>query len=278
MEAAPLLDYLLSFGPEVHFAAFILGSARLMTFALAAPALGNAALEMTARSALVLALYLVIHPAMLEAVSASGLLPLDAAGWVRFAGLLAKEIFIGFALGWVSGLVFWAFEGAGIFIDNQRGASTASESNPFTGAQSTPTGSFLFQSTTYAFFASGAFVAMLALIYSTYEWWPAAEFLPAALFQKEGAALFFGERVAALAADIILISAPIVLACLFTDAALGLINRFASQLNVYVLAMPIKCGIASFLLLIYFAMLMTDAPQRFAAFGIDVSALKTLSP
>lgn len=273
-----MIDFLLGFSPEAHFAAFILGSTRLMTFALAAPALGNAALEATARSALVLALYFVLHPAMLEAVASSGLLPLDAAGWVRFAALMAKEIFIGLVLGWLSGMVFWAIEGAGIFIDNQRGASQAAETNPYTSAQSTPTGSFLFQSTTYAFFASGAFAAMLALIYSTYEWWPACDFLPAALFEKEGAALFFGERVAALAADIVLISAPIVLACLFTDAALGLINRFASQLNVYVLAMPIKCGIASFLLLIYFAMLMTDAPQRFAAFGIDVSQLRAMLP
>ena len=64
------------------------------------------------------------------------------------------------------------------------------------------------------------------------------------------------------------------LACLFTDLSLGLINRFASQLNVYVLAMPIKSALSSFLLIFYFAVLMTDAPERFAAFGIDVSALR----
>ena len=72
----------------------------------------------------------------------------------------------------------------------------------------------------------------------------------------------------------LLLSGPIVVACLLTDVSLGLINRFASQLNVYVLAMPIKSALASFLLIFYFAVLMTDAPERFAAFGIDVSALR----
>ena len=38
--------------------------------------------------------------------------------------------------------------------------------------------------------------------------------------------------------------------------------------------MPIKSALASFLLIFYFAVLMTDAPERFAAFGIDVSALR----
>ena len=75
-----------------------------------------------------------------------------------------------------------------------------------------------------------------------------------------------------------MISAPVVLACLFTDIALGLINRFASQLNVYILSLPIKCALASFLLIFYFAVLMSDAPERFGLFGIDVSTLRAMMP
>ena len=73
-----------------------------------------------------------------------------------------------------------------------------------------------------------------------------------------------------------LISAPVVLACLFADAALGLVNRFAPQLNVYVIAMPVKCAVASFLLIFYFAILLTDASERFSAFGLDLSVLRTM--
>lgn len=261
-------------GFATYLTAFTLGSSRLMMFAVVAPFMGNAALNMTVRSALVLALYLVIHPAVYDAVLEMG--PLDTAHWIHLIALIFKEIFIGFVLGWMAGMVFWAVEGAGFFIDNQRGAGQAAETDPLTGDQSSPTGSFLFQSTTYAFFASGCFATFLGLVYSTYLIWPVDAYLPAAIFETQGAALFFGKSLAALALNIVLISAPVVLACLFTDISLGLINRFAPQLNVYILAMPIKSGLASFLLIFYFALLMTDAADRFSVFGVDLKALEVL--
>ena len=42
--------------------------------------------------------------------------------------------------------------------------------------------------------------------------------------------------------------------------------------------MPIKSALSSFLLIFYFAILMTDAPQRFLAFNVDLAALRTLMP
>lgn len=271
-----LAQFLAEYEPHVHFTAFVLGSARLSVFFMTAPFFGNAVAGMVVRSAVVLALYLIVHPMVLASVAP--LMPAGGVGWVLLVALLLKEIFLGFVLGWLAGLAFWAVESAGLFIDNQRGASQASLSDPLSGDQSSPTGAFMLQSTCYAFFASGAFAAMLGLIYSTYECWPVGELLPSALFTKPGAALFFGERMAGLAALTVLISAPIVLACLFADAALGLVNRFAPQLNVYVISMPVKCGVGSFLLLFYFAVLMTDAAERFAAFGIDLATFRAFIP
>lgn len=267
-----MLDYLCSFAPEVHFHAFILGSARLMVFAMVAPFMGNNVLGITARSAVVLALYTVIHPTLvgeLAALSPS----------VLTSGLLIlKEILIGFFIGWLAGMIFWAVESAGFFIDNQRGAGMASETDPLSGDQSSPTGSFLFQSTAYVFFASGSFLTFLGLVYGTYEVWPVTKFLPEAFFLNPESAFFFGGLVAKLAVNTVLLAAPVVLACLLTDISLGLVNRFASQLNVYVLAMPIKSALSSFLLIFYFAILMTDAPQRFLAFNVDLASLKVLLP
>ena len=254
-----MLDFLLQYDLTTHFQAFLLGSTRLMVFAAVAPFMGNQVLNMTVRSAVVMALYL---PGTLAILG----------------GLLLKEVFLGFVLGWTAGLVFWAVESAGLFIDNQRGAAQAMGADPLTGDQTSPTGSFLFQSVAVLFFASGAFLAMLGVVYSTYEWWPVAEVIPMEFFRNTAAALHFGEAVARLAASALLISAPVVLACLFTDIALGLINRFASQLNVYILSLPIKCALASFLLIFYFAVLMSDAPERFALFGLDVSALRAMMP
>ena len=74
----------------------------------------------------------------------------------------------------------------------------------------------------------------------------------------------------------LLLSGPVVVACLLTDVSLGLINRFASQLNVYVLAMPIKSGVAIFLMLVYFSMLMADLPQMFGKVAADFQELQGL--
>lgn len=71
---------------------------------------------------------------------------------------------------------------------------------------------------------------------------------------------------------------PIAAACLLTDVALGLINRFASQLNVYVLAMPIKCGIAAFLLCFYFGLLLSHAPELFDFTRESILKLNNLLP
>lgn len=266
--------FLTEFPPEAHIVAFVLGSTRLAVFASIAPFLGVARLAATARSALVLSLYVVMHPAVLATLPP--VFPLEPSGWLLLGALILKEVFIGFVLGWLSGLIFWAVEGAGFFMDNQRGASMAVEQDPLSGSETSPTGEFLMMSTVYAFFASGAFCALLAFLYGTYEVWPVGELLPGAFFTKAGAALFFGEKLADLARLIVLISAPVVLACLFADAALGLINRFAPQLNVYVIAMPVKCAVASFLLIFYFAMLMTDSAERFAIFGADLAGLRAL--
>lgn len=263
---------LLAFSPEQHFFAFILGATRLLVVAMVAPFMANSVLPATAKTALVLALYLVLHPMILE--NLPPVFPLTGASAVLALSLIAKEVFLGLLLGYLAGLVFWTVQSAGQFIDNQRGASMAEETDPLSGESTTPVGSFFFQSVAYLFFASGAFAAFLGAVYATYEFWPVQQMLPAAFFSNREAALFFGKCLNTLSVSMVLLAAPVVLACLFTDIALGLINRFASQLNVYVLAMPIKCGISAFLLIIYFAVLMNDASGRFALFSADLQALK----
>ena len=258
---------LFGYSLEVNLLAFFLGSARLLAFVQIAPFFGSSVI-MPVRFGILLSLYLVLHPAILPTIPA--LMPLTTAGLITIATLALKEVFIGFVLGYLAGLLFWTIESAGFFIDNQRGAGQATETDPLSGQQSSPIGSFFFQSLVYVFYASGAFVAMLVLVYSTYEVWPVGQMLPYEFFTKDGAALFFGERVSRLAADMMLLSAPVVLACLFTDISLGLINRFASQLNVYVLAMGIKSGIAAFLLLIYLAVLVSSGAERFSIFRVDL--------
>jgi len=266
-------ELFLGYSYQTHLVALILGSTRLMVFVSVAPFMGHSVLSGMTRAAVVFSLYCLLHPMIL--MQTPQMFPLTGMMAVTGIGLILKEILLGFLLGYLAGFVFWAIESAGFFIDNQRGAGQASETDPLTGSQSSPTGSFLFQSLVYVFFATGTFLVFLGIVYASYGFWPVNRFIPAGFFTNPAVALFFGECVAKLALNMVLLSAPVVLGCLFTDMSLGLINRFASQLNVYVLSMAIKSGIASFLLIYYFAILMSDAPERFQVFSVDMGSLRT---
>jgi type III secretion protein T len=246
-------------------------------FMQTAPFMGGGIVTGQIRFSIVLACYFLLHPMLLAQLPPSWSGPEDISV-LALGALIIKEVFLGLLIGLLSGLMFWSIQCAGFFIDNQRGAGQAAESDPLTGEQTSPTGAFLFQSAVYVFFATGAFLACLGIVFASYETWPAVQLLPAEIFKKPDLGLFFAGKVAKLALDMVLLSAPVVAACLLTDISLGLINRFAPQLNVYILAMPIKSGIASLLLFFYFGMLMTGATGMFESFSLDMRQLRIFMP
>ena len=269
-------DLLGSYPVFDHLVAFLLGTPRLFMFMQTAPFMGAGLVTGQLRFTVVLACYSFLHPMILAGLPAWG--GFHAAAVLHLGALIVKEVFLGLLLGMLAGMMFWTIQCAGFFIDNQRGAGQAAAADPLSGEQTSPTGSFFFQSAVYVFFSTGAFAACLGIVYASYEAWPAAAPLPAAIIQKPDVALFFAGKVAKLALDMVLLSGPVVVACLLTDVSLGLINRFASQLNVYVLAMPIKSGLASLMLIFYFSLLMTGMLAMFNTFGEDVRWLKGLLP
>ncbi|MBO8416318.1 MAG: type III secretion system export apparatus subunit SctT [Proteobacteria bacterium] len=236
--------------PEViqHVSAFVLGSVRILTFlsfaVFMAPQL-TAAVKMP----LLLAFYIPLHPFLLQQLQ--GLqLSFELMGDVlQLTLLIGKECLIGFVLGYVSSCIFYAVMSAGIIIDNQRGASQAQSPDPFGGAESSPLGTALLLAMVTLFFSSGAFMNFLAIFYSTYTLWPPAALLPGLLYSN--LSIFAIENLDYLMLHALLLCAPFVLVALMCDVALGLINRFAPQLNVFILSMPIKSGACAFLILFY---------------------------
>lgn len=258
-----------------HLLAVLLGMPRLFMIIQTVPFLGGSIVTGQIRVAVAFACYMFIHPMVLDQLDVPQVLTMGVMGQLTL--VLLKESLIGFLLGFLAGMLFWAVQCAGFFIDNQRGASMASGADPLSGEETSPLGSLLFQCAVYLFFSGGAFLAFLSLVYSSYEIWPVASLLPAGLFERGAdVPLFFAGRVAWLMSTMILLSAPIVAACLLTDMSLGLINRFAAQLNVYILGMPIKSALAAFLLFVSFGLLMSQIGGLFATIGNDLAMLRIL--
>jgi type III secretion protein T len=151
--------------------------------------------------------------------------------------------------------------GAGLLMDNQRGATSIEVADIFTGEESSPLGSIFFVTIVIVFFASGAFVKFMDLFYRSYIFWPPGSFIPD-LFDYD-TPLFLFKLLDWLMLQIMVIAGPVIVASLLTDISLGLINRFASQLNVFILSMSIKSAITMFILLFYYIIFVKMAPLFF---------------
>ncbi|TOB76943.1 SctT family type III secretion system export apparatus subunit VscT [Vibrio parahaemolyticus] len=199
------------------------------------------------RNGVLCSLALFIFPAVNEQA-----LPAETDGlWLIV--ILGKEVLLGMLIGFVAAIPFWAIEATGFLVDNQRGAAMASMFNPTLGSQSTPTAVLLTQTLITLFFSGGGFVAFIYALFKSYTTWPILGFFP---MVTDAWVSFFYDQFQQLMWLGVLMSAPLVLAMFLAEFGLALISRFAPQLNVFFLAMPIKSAIASVLLIVYLGLMM----------------------
>lgn len=154
---------------------------------------------------------------------------------------LIKEVFIGFLIGFCVATIFWKISGVGFIIDNQRGATMASLVNPAMGDQDSPFGIYLSQVFMAAFVAVGGLSLLTAMIYQSYSIWP--PFVNNLIFE-ESYSLFFVGLLDEMLYVILFVAGPAIICMFLAEFGLGLVGRFAPQLNVFFLAMPIKSAIA----------------------------------
>ena len=173
---------------------------------------------------------------------------IEAISYPLAVAILFKEIFIGMVIGYMVAIPFWAVESVGFFIDNQRGATLASTLNPLSGDQTSPTGILLEQAIAVIFFASGAILALLGMLYNSYVEWPV---LDLSLSLDLNKAFFFLDQLDFLMMITVVLGAPIILGMFISEFCFALINRFTPSLNVFILSMPVKSAVSLILMVFY---------------------------
>lgn len=166
--------------------------------------------------------------------------------------MLLKEAFIGFVLGYMIAIPFWAFEAVGFLIDNQRGASIAATLNPLTGNDSSPMGILFNQAFIVFFFVSGGFLLMLDVLYDSYRLWDVMSWTPQ--LRPESIVVML-EQLNKIVLIAVLLSSPAIVAMFLAEMGLALVSRFVPQLQVFFLAMPIKSALAVLVLMLYMSTL-----------------------
>ena len=184
---------------------------------------------------------------------------------LRFAGAAAKEFLVGMLVGSVVMVVFWAVQAVGNFIDNQRGATMASSMDPLIGEQSSPLGLFLTQSMVCVFFATGIFNGFLDGVYLSYELWPATSFWPTV---DAGVVTFFVAQFVLISQIALVVGGPVVIAMFLSEIGLGFVSRFAPQLNVFFLSMPVKSAVAMLMLILFWGILIVFFGDKLRALDV----------
>jgi type III secretion protein T len=214
----------------------VLALPRLLATFLVLPYFAGTAISGAVRNGLVLVLAAFVAPAVPVAT-----LP-GTGAWLLIVG---KETLIGLLLGLGFGVFVWALQCVGELIDFQSGTANAAFFDPVAGHEIGPTGDLLFRLVVTLFVSAGGLLGLVGALFESYRLWPVASHFPDAGAVLQAFAVREGD---AILAWIIKLAAPVIFVLVLIDLGVGLVGRAAPQLNVFVVAQPLK-GLLAILVL-----------------------------
>lgn len=229
------------------FAAAILGFARLAPIFFMLPFLNSGVLTGPARQAVIVLVALGFW--------ASVGVPLPRLDGLAFFGLLLREAGIGAVLGCLLCWPFWVLHAMGNLIDNQRGAMLSSTVDPANGVDTSELANFLQLFAAVVYLEGGGMLLMLETVGHSYRICTPVKgcemHLPAVYALLD-----------ALVSKTLVISAPVVATLLVSEALLGLLSRYAPQMNAFSVSLTVKSLVALVVLMLYFGVHLPDEVLR----------------
>lgn len=224
--------------------------ARLAPVFFMLPFLNSRALTGAPRNAVIVLVGMALWP------YTAGTLPrLDSFG---FYGLLLREAGVGVILGCLLSWPFWVLHGMGNLIDNQRGAMLGNTIDPANGDDTSELANFLQLFAAVIYLESGGMALLVETLSHSYQ-------LCSPVFGCELRIEPLLGLIDPLISKMLIISAPVVATLLLTEALLGLLARFAPQMNAFSVSLTVKGAIALLVLLLYFSAHLPDEILRLAS-------------
>jgi len=235
-------------------AAWLLPFFRIGALLMAAPVFSAASVPMRLRVLLALAVTILVEPLL---PPPAGVDPLGATTLV----IVAQQVAIGIAIGFVLQLAFNALVFGGQVIAYSMGLGFAHLMDPQNGVQVPTVSQFYLIFATIAFLAVDGHLRLLALVVESFTALPIAAdgITQNALWSLTlwGARLF---------ADGLLMGLPVVAALLLVSIGMGMVSRAAPQLNIFAVGFPVTLGVG-------FVLMWVSLPQ---ALGLFLDWLDTL--
>lgn len=158
--------------------------------------------------------------------------------------IVIKEVIIGLVLGCILSLPFWVFHATGSFIDNQRGATLSSTLDPSTGVDTSELAKFINMLSVVIYLDNNGLVHLSNTVYISYQ-----ILKPLTLELPE--LYLFIDFLSKLMFNTIQLASPVIAVMLGAEIFLGMLSRYASQLNAFSISLTIKSGLAFIILLLY---------------------------
>jgi len=247
------VNFLGGLGPTIGGIALTLP--RLAAAFLILPLLNGSTIPSLVRNSFLVSLAILAYPVAMGTPATS----LQGALWPL---LVVKELFIGVCFGFLFSSVFWAVSAAGSLIDTKVGTNFAAIADPIQGHETTLTGDLLGQLAAWLFMASGAFTLFLNLLMTSYTLWPVPQMLPPLSAITEQRAIAEFSSLLTLA---VMLAAPALVVASLLDLTLGLVNRYAPQLNVFSLTLSIKAWVTTFIVLLSLGTFVDVVTQKLFA-------------
>jgi type III secretory pathway component EscT len=247
-----------------------------------APFLGGKLVPAQVKMGLSLVIGLLIYPFVLNEASLTQLFsapkgnefPLAA----RMVGLITKEVFIGFILGYIILMIWYAAEMIGRFVDTARGSAMGATLVPEMGTQASTLGSLYYQLLIVIFLLLDGHLIFLNYFIQSYI------YIPLASVPRIDAGLWpLFEMIMRITAQLfvaaITLSAPVMLAIFVTDVCMGLFNKVAPQINVMFLMMPFKAMLGILICMVSLFMFVEESQKLMTITLNQVwMAIRYLSP
>ena len=154
-----------------------------------------------------------------------------------FIVMIVSEVINGASLAFGVFIAFATFQFAGRIIDFQMGLAVANQIDPITNAQAPLVGTLLFLLGSLVFILEGGisiFIKVLALSLQTYP--------PGIMFSALSYEALVSSVGVMFSLSIVLIS-PVIVTLFLIDIAMAFSARFMTQMNVFILSLPLKVAV-----------------------------------
>ncbi|MCK5727238.1 MAG: type III secretion system export apparatus subunit SctT [Thiotrichaceae bacterium] len=243
---------------QLWFLTLVLTIPRILGAFIAMPFLGQTVIPGLARNAVVMLIAAYAAPINFDQIATA------PNSMTSIGMIIIKEFAIGFMLGFLVSIPFWSLSSAGFLIDTQRGSMSGQMFSNILADQTSALGDFFAKLAVTLLFTTGGFLLIIKLILLSYISWPIVSFYPQLEIADAG---IFLEQFSLIFYTAALIAGPIVATMFIVEIGAALIARYVPQLNIFLLMMPIKSGIALLLIIFYMTYLSRYMRESFLKFA-----------